>query len=185
MILMKNDPDRTSLVRRRGWIAVQKAEIALLVEQCGATAATTCMTWIALLIISNDRGTSVFQVGINVIRHLAGPSLRTVKTALRRLAELGFVKIEPNRVPGSKERDENTYVLLRGSKTDRTKSVNNCTTGRAEDSAVRLHGTSEQSASAYQESASAREELGTAGSAANAATSQPSSRNGSSAPRKW
>ncbi|HEY2626273.1 MAG TPA: hypothetical protein VGI41_05925 [Candidatus Udaeobacter sp.] len=86
----------TRLVRRRGWIAVQKADIALLIEQCGQSAATTCMTWIALLIIGNDRRTTVFKVGINVIRYLAGPSLRTVKTALQRLAELGFIKIEPN-----------------------------------------------------------------------------------------
>jgi hypothetical protein len=173
------------LVRRRGWIAVQKADIALLVEQCGETAATTCTTWIALLMIGNDRRTTIFKVGTNVIRHLAGPSLRTVKTALRRLADLGFVKIEPNRVLGSKERDENTYVLLRGSKLDRNKSVNDCTTGRAKDSAVRLHETSEQSASAYKESASVREELATAGHTANAEASKPSSCNGSSAPRKW
>jgi hypothetical protein len=180
---MKSCP--TKLVRRRGWVAVQKADIALLIEQCGERAATTCMTWIALLIIGNDRRDSVFKVGINVIRHLAGPSLRTVKTALSRLAELEFIKIEPNRVPGSKERDANTYILLRGGKVDYSKSVNNCTTGRASDSALQLHGSSEESASALEQSASARDELATAGSAANAASSQPSSRNGTPGPRKW
>jgi len=152
---MKSSP--TKLVRRRGWVAVSKADIALLIEQCGESAATTCMTWIALLIIGNDRRTTVFKVGINVIRSLAGPSLRTVKTALQRLAELDFIKIEPNQVPGS---------------------GNICTTGRASEDALQLHGSSE-------ESASAREELETAGLAASAAASQPSSRNGSTAPRKW
>jgi hypothetical protein len=180
---MKSPPSR--LVRRRGWIAVSKADIALLIEQCGERAATTSMTWIALLIIANDRRDSAFKVGINVIRHLAGPSLRTVKTALSRLAELGFIKIEPNRVPGSKERDANTYVLLRGARINHAKSVNNCTAGRANDNALQLHRSSEESASALEESASAREELETAGLAASAAASQPSSRNGSTAPRKW
>jgi len=179
---MKSAP--TKLVRRRGWVAVQKADVALLVEQSGESAATTCMTWIALLIIANDRRASVFKVGINVIRHLAGPSLRTVKTGLKRLADLGFIKMEANRVPDSKERDANTYVLLRGGKID-ARSANNCTTGRANDDVLRLHGSSEESASACQESASAPEELGTAGLAASAAASQPSSRNGNTAPRKW
>jgi hypothetical protein len=180
---MKSSP--TKLVRRRGWVAVQKADIALLIEQCGERAATTCMTWIALLIIANDRRDSVFKVGINVIRHLAGPSLRTVKTALSRLAELEFIKIEPNRVPGSKERDENTYAILRGGEINHAKPGNNCTPGRASDDILRLHGSSEESASALQQSASAREELETAGLAASAAASEPSSRNGSTAPRKW
>ena len=54
---MKSSP--TKLVRRRGWVAVQKADVALLIEQCGESAATTCMTWIALLIIANDRRTTV------------------------------------------------------------------------------------------------------------------------------
>ena len=120
-----------------------------------------------------------------MIRHLAGPSVRTVKTALSRLAELEFIKIEPNRVPNSKERDVNTYVLLRGGKIDHAKSVNNCTTGRANDHGLPLHGSSEESASALQQSASAREELATAGSAANAAASQASSGNRSTPPRKW
>jgi len=168
----------TCAVRRRGWIAVQKADIALLIEQCGESAATTCMTWIALLIIANDRRSTVFKVGINVIRYLAGPSLRTVKTALQRLAELDFIKIEPNRVPGSKEREVNTYILLRGGKIDHAKSVNNRTTGRANDGVLHLHGSSK-------ESASAREKLETAGSAANAAASSPSSRNGSAGSRNW
>ena len=180
---MKSLPCR--LVRRRGWIAVQKADIALVVEQCGGTAATTCMTWIALLTIGNDRRTTKFKVRTNVIRSLAGTSLRTVKTALSRLTELGFIKIEPNRVPGSKERDANTYILLRGTRIHRAESGNNCTTGRANNSALQLHGSSEESASACQESASACEKPETAGSAASAAASRPISRNGSSAPRKW
>jgi hypothetical protein len=172
-------------VRRRGWIPVQKADIALLIEQCGESAATTCMTWIALLIIANDRRSTVFKIGINVIRYLAGPSLRTVKTALNRLVELGFLKIEPNRMPDSKERDANTYVLLRGGKIDHAKSVNNCTTGRVSDDVLPLHGSSEESASALEQSASAREELATAGSAANAAASTASTLGRSGRPRKW
>ena len=180
---MKSSP--TKLVRRRGWVAVQKADIALLIEQCGERAATTCMTWIALLIIANDRRDSVFKVGINVIRHLAGPSLRTVKTALSRLAELEFIKIEPNRVPGLKERDANTYVLLRGGKVDRARSGNTCTTGRASEDAPQLHGSSEESASALEQSASAREELVIVGSAANPAASTPSLRGRSGQPGKW
>lgn len=174
---MKNGPDRIALVRRRGWIAVQKADIALVVEQCGETAATTCMTWIALLTIGNDRRTTIFKVRINVIRSLAGTSLRTVKTALSRLTELGFIKIEPNRVPGSKERDANTYILLRGTKIHRAELGNNCTTGRANESPLQLHRSSE-------ESASARRELTTAGSVADATGSRASSLT-SSGPRRW
>jgi hypothetical protein len=181
---MKSLPTR--LVRRRGWIAVQKADIALLNEQCGGSSATTCVTWLALLIIANDRRQSTFKIGINVIRYLAGPSLRTVKTALQKLAELDFIKIEPNQVPGSKERDVNTYTLLHLAGFDNRRPCNKRTTGGAIKSASALHGSSEQSASACQESASAREELGgTAGPAANAGASEPSSRNGSSPPRKW
>jgi hypothetical protein len=180
---MKPSPNK--LVRRRGWIAVQKADIALLIEQCGETAATTCMTWLALLIIANDRRDPVFKVNINVIRHLAGPSLRTVKTALSRLGELGFVKIEPNRVAGSKERDANTYILLRGARIDRPKSVNNCTTGRVKDKILQLHGSSEESASALEESASAHGGLETAGPAARAAASQSSPLEHNGRPRRW
>ena len=164
------------LIRRRGWIAVQKAEVALLIEQCGERAPTVCMTWLALLTIANDRRTGTFKVGVNVIRHLAGPSLRTVKSALYKLAELDFIKAEPNHIPGSKERDANTYTLLRG------QACNKSTTHRANDRCFPLHRTSEQTANACEESVSACE-LKTAGIAADAG--QPSSHNGIVSPRKW
>jgi hypothetical protein len=173
------------LVRRRGWIAFPKADLALLNEQCGGSSATTCVTWLALLIIANDRRQSTFKVHINVIRHLAGPSLRTVKTALQKLVELDFVKIEPNLLPGSKERDANTYTLLRFREFVNRTSCNQKALGHANSGAFSLHGNSEQSASACQTSASAPKELVTGGAAANAGARHLSSANGSIAPRKW
>ncbi len=143
------------LIRRRGWIPVGKMDLAILVEQFGDTAPSTCMTWLALLVIANDRRSATFDVGINVIRHLAGISLRTTKTCLKRLSEIGFIETRGNYVTGSKERAVSTYTILKGADTYSRTSCNNGTTRRASNGASRLHGSSEQSASALEESASA------------------------------
>jgi hypothetical protein len=179
-----NGDGKARLIRRRGWFSVQKVDLALLREQCGEASPSTCMVWLALLTIENDRRTSSFQIGSNVIRSLSGVSLRTTKTALYRLEELEFIKIVPNKVPGSKQCDANTYVLLRGWKASSERSGNGCTTGRAKDGADSLHRSFKESASALEESASAPETALRA-TAAGAACPPGDSTSNAREPRRW
>ncbi len=151
------DQGSARLVRRRGWFAVGKSEIALLNERCGASAASVKATWLALLYLANERQSLTFQIEANVICSLGGVSLRTTRTALAKLEELRFVRIDRHYDPSIRKYDPSTYTLLRSCNKYTTPSGNDCTPpsgnkrtrGRANEVPHHLHGSEEESAKAF------------------------------------
>ena len=161
-LAQNTDQAGARLVRRRGWFPVGKSEIALLNEQCGAASASVKAVWLALLCLANDRQSVTFQIEANVICSLAAVCLRTTRTALAKLEELGFVRIERYYDPDTSRNDPSTYTLLRSCNKYTTPSGNDCTTpsgnkrtrGRANEVPRHLHGSEEESAKAFQKKGS-------------------------------
>ncbi|MEY2487389.1 MAG: hypothetical protein QOH39_3037 [Verrucomicrobiota bacterium] len=104
---------RIRLTSRKGWFAVQKADLALLNEQCGDSAPWIKAVWLALLQIQNDRRSSEFEVPIGFIKREAVVSRSTAKRAIRQLIALGFLHVETQKVAGKKESDVNRYRMIR------------------------------------------------------------------------
>jgi hypothetical protein len=134
------------LVRRRGCIAVGKAEIALLNETCGSAAASAKAVWIALLILANDRQTGSFTTTANVIKSLAGLSHKTTKVMLCRLEDLAFLKIERHYNPATRQNDPSDFTLLRSGNKYPTPSGNYYPRGGVSDEAHDLPGSEKESA---------------------------------------
>ena len=113
------------LINRKGWIKVNKADVAYLGEQLNNASTSPKAVWLALLTLADERRAAKFKVSVNLIASIAAVSRGTTKSALKSLAENEFITIAHHRIPGRKEWDECTYTLLRGEYAA-SRSVNNC-----------------------------------------------------------
>jgi hypothetical protein len=177
--------DQARFVSRRGWIKLPKSDLSLLNENCGGSAPTTFVVWVALLSIANYKQAATFQIALAVIQSVAGVSLRTTKTAIDRLQSLGFLRVQHHYDPRTKKYDANTFTLLRScnhyptpSGNDcPTPSGNKCTRGRATEVAEDLHRSEKESAKALKKEERVGARLSSAGAeragAANASKSGP------------
>lgn len=140
---------RAALIRRGGYFPTPKADYALLNERCGGKTASAKAVYAAMLQIANDRSTATFTVEINVIRSVAGVSLRTAKSMLDILEDLGLIHIKRRREPGTKENAPSTYTVWWCNNNTTYKKSGSCnkrTTGRASNEAENLHGNNKNSA---------------------------------------